>query len=303
MLHNMKLQPEPFEMIKCGQKTYELRLLDTKRQKVSVGDTIEFLNLKNKRDKIRARVVGLHMFDSFSELYATIPLLKCGYTAQNVADANPSDMERYYSKTEQAQWGVVAIELELIKDWRDNAIIKTSRYISLILRHKPEATGIRLDKNGWANAGKLIRGVSKTHLLLMKSTIGEAVGINGSSDEIDLLERRIDALNKRMLDLVSLSVQEGDDAENHEDDFKNISTQIEQLTKRITAIRESESENGDFQARLKEIQDIIDKRRENKDIYDDSIVRQMVECIKVYHDGRLQIILGGGYELEEYLEK
>lgn len=22
MLHNMKLQPEPFEMIKCGQKTY-----------------------------------------------------------------------------------------------------------------------------------------------------------------------------------------------------------------------------------------------------------------------------------------
>ena len=40
-----------------------------------------------------------------------------------------------------------------------------------------------------------------------------------------------------------------------------------------------------------------------KDIYDDSIVRQMVECIKVYHDGRLQIILGGGYELEEYLEK
>ena len=138
--------------------------------------------------------------------------------------------------------------------------------------------------------------------MLMKSTIGEAIGINGSSDEIDLLERRIDALNKRMLDLVSLSVQEGDDAENHEDDFKNISTQIEQLTKRITAIRESESENGDFQARLKEIQDIIDKRRENKDIYDDSIVRQMVECIKVYHDGRLQIILGGGYELEEHLE-
>ena len=88
----------------------------------------------------------------------------------------------------------------------------------------------------------------------------------------------------------------------YEDDFKSISAQIDQLSKRITAIRESESEDGDLQARLKEIQDIIDKRRENKDIYDDSIVRQMVECIKVYHDGRLQIILGGGYELEEHLE-
>lgn len=167
MIHNMKLQPEPFEMIKSGQKTYELRLWDAKRQKISVGDTIEFLSLRNKRDKIRARVVGLHTFKSFSELYATLPLLKCGYTAQNVVDANPSDMERYYPKIEQAQWGVVAIELELIKDWRDNTIIKTSRYISLILRHKPEAAGIRLDKNGWANVEELIRGVSKTHLLDM----------------------------------------------------------------------------------------------------------------------------------------
>ena len=111
------------------------------------------------------------------------------------------------------------------------------------------------------------------------------------------------ALNKRMLDLVTLSVQEDNDAEDYEDDFKNISAQIEQLSKRITAIRENEGEDGELQARIKEIQDTIDKRKENKDTYDDSIVRQMVECIKVYHDGRLQIILGGGYELEEYLEK
>ena len=142
-----------------------------------------------------------------------------------------------------------------------------------------------------------------TYLMLMKSTIGEAIGINGGSDEIDMLERRIDALNKRMLDLVTLSVQEDNDAEDYEDDFKNISAQIEQLSKRITAIRENEGEDGELQARIKEIQDTIDKRKENKDTYDDSIVRQMVECIKVYHDGRLQIILGGGYELEEYLEK
>lgn len=106
-----------------------------------------------------------------------------------------------------------------------------------------------------------------------------------------------------MLDLVTLSVQEDNDAEDYEDDFKNISAQIEQLSKRITAIRENEGEDGELQARIKEIQDTIDKRKENKDTYDDSIVRQMVECIKVYHDGRLQIILGGGYELEEYLEK
>lgn len=142
-----------------------------------------------------------------------------------------------------------------------------------------------------------------TYLMLMKSTIGDAIGLNGGSDEIDLLERRIDALNKRMLDLVSESIQEGNDAESYEEEFKSISTQIEQLNGRINAIRESESEDGELQARLEEIQETIANRKKNKDVYDDSIVRQMVECIKVYKDGRIQIILGGGYEIEEYLTK
>ena len=33
--------------------------------------------------------------------------------------------------------------------------------------------------------------------------------------------------------------------------------------------------------------------------YDDSTVRQMVECIKVYPGGKLEIIFGGGYLVEE----
>ena len=38
-----------------------------------------------------------------------------------------------------------------------------SKYISLILRHKPEVIGITLDEHGWANVDELIAGVSKTH--------------------------------------------------------------------------------------------------------------------------------------------
>lgn len=43
----------------------------------------------------------------------------------------------------------------------------TSKFISLILRHKPEAIGITLDEHGWANVDELIAGVSKTHPLDM----------------------------------------------------------------------------------------------------------------------------------------
>ena len=43
-----------------------------------------------------------------------------------------------------------------------------SKYISLILRHKPEVIGITLDEHGWANVEDLINGISKTNSFNMK---------------------------------------------------------------------------------------------------------------------------------------
>lgn len=36
------------------------------------------------------------------------------------------------------------------------SLTETSRYMSLILRHKPEVIGITLDEHGWADVNKLI---------------------------------------------------------------------------------------------------------------------------------------------------
>ena len=44
---------------------------------------------------------------------------------------------------------------------------KTSKFISLILRHKPETIGISLDEHGWANVAELIKGISKTQYIDM----------------------------------------------------------------------------------------------------------------------------------------
>ncbi len=37
------------------------------------------------------------------------------------------------------------------------------KFISLILRHKPETIGISLDEHGWASVDELITGINKTH--------------------------------------------------------------------------------------------------------------------------------------------
>ena len=43
----------------------------------------------------------------------------------------------------------------------------TSKFISLILRHKPEVIGITLDEHGWANVDELLAGISRTRPLDM----------------------------------------------------------------------------------------------------------------------------------------
>ena len=142
---------------------------------------------------------------------------------------------------------------------------------------------------------------TSTYLTLMKATIGEAIGSNGGTDEIDLLERRIDALNSRMLKMVNDSVEKGTDMEENEDVFKAISEQIAQLNRRIDAVRKSKGSDEERQERLRLIQDTIDQREAHRDTYNDAIVRQMIECVKVHEGGKLTVIFGGGYEFEEQI--
>ena len=51
----------------------------------------------------------------------------------------------------------------------DKELREISKFISLILRHKPEQIGITVDEHGWANVEDLISGVSKTHYLDMNT--------------------------------------------------------------------------------------------------------------------------------------
>ena len=113
MTHSMQLQPSPFEMIKEGTKTIELRLFDEKRQKIRIGDTIAFTNTETK-EILEVKVLELYVFDSFEALYSRLPLLECGYTKDDIDTASPDDMKEYYPDELQRQYGVVGIRIALL---------------------------------------------------------------------------------------------------------------------------------------------------------------------------------------------
>lgn len=113
MKHVMNLHCGPFEMIRSGRKTIELRLYDEKRRLISIGDEIKFVSSSDSAISFNCRVIALHKFDSFEDLYDSLPLLQCGYTENDILTASPNDMDVYYSKEKQKEYGVIGIEIEL----------------------------------------------------------------------------------------------------------------------------------------------------------------------------------------------
>ena len=126
MIHNMRLHNEPFELIKNGTKTIELRLNDEKRSIIKENDIILFENRKNA-EIIKTKVIKLHKYKSFAELYKHFDKVSLGYNYNE--EVSYKDMEKYYSKEEQDKYGVLGIEIKLISPvtiiYNDDSIKET----------------------------------------------------------------------------------------------------------------------------------------------------------------------------------
>ena len=113
MKHKMYLNDRPFNRIKAGIKTIELRLNDEKRQLLKENDLIEFTNRETLEDII-VEIEGLYKYPNFEELYKHFDKISMGYDKDDIA--NPEDMEQYYSKDKQNKYGVVGIKVKIVSD-------------------------------------------------------------------------------------------------------------------------------------------------------------------------------------------
>ena len=110
-IYQMNLSDNPFDLLKNGQKSIEMRLNKNGRDKIIKGDHIVFTNEKNL-ETIEVEVVSVSKFSSFNELYKAFPKEKLGYKQDEIA--NPNDMLIYYKKEDIEKFGVLAIEVKLV---------------------------------------------------------------------------------------------------------------------------------------------------------------------------------------------
>ena len=109
MKFSMKLKKQYFDMIKNGEKTYEIRLYDEKRQQISLGDTIEF-SLDNGLEKIECVVKETLFAPNFKTLLNFLPIKKVGFESVEKA---LETCYQIYTKEQEKEFGVIAINIDL----------------------------------------------------------------------------------------------------------------------------------------------------------------------------------------------
>jgi hypothetical protein len=109
--HQMNLQPTYFNFIKNGTKRIELRLYDEKRQKINLGDIIEFS--KDDGENFKAEVIGLLRYASFTDLFEDFDisiLADASMTKQELLDV----LSQFYTEEKQAMFGVIGFRIKLL---------------------------------------------------------------------------------------------------------------------------------------------------------------------------------------------
>ena len=111
MIFEMNLNASPYEKIASGSKTVGLRLFDAKRRRSEIGDKIVFTNLDEPMKKIAVIVKSLHRYASFVDLFADIPIEKCGNSSTDTPDMAAAGMSKYYTADQIRKYGVLGIEI------------------------------------------------------------------------------------------------------------------------------------------------------------------------------------------------
>ena len=107
MIHRMKLNENPFERIKDGTKTIEFRLYDEKRQKIKIGDKIEFSKLPDLQEKLLVDVIDLYRENTFENLLRKL------YKSEEEIIEKTKSIYNIYSPEKEQKYGVLGIKIKI----------------------------------------------------------------------------------------------------------------------------------------------------------------------------------------------
>ena len=109
MVHQMKVANEVFKKFDLGEKVFESRLYDEKRQLINLGDEIIFTCNSDSKKVLKAKVKGLVRYSTFEELFTLHnPKFFGGKNIESLL----KEIKQFYSDDQQKEYGVLGIHLQ-----------------------------------------------------------------------------------------------------------------------------------------------------------------------------------------------
>jgi len=104
--HLFHRDSDPFKRIISGEKTFEIRLNDEKRQKVKIGDKIRGV-LKGKDDSyFRSEITNLEYFDDWDTLFTRF--------GDKISSKDKQLLQKIYTPERVVQYSIVIMHFTLL---------------------------------------------------------------------------------------------------------------------------------------------------------------------------------------------
>lgn len=192
MLHEMKLNENPFERMKNGTKTIEFRLNDEKRKKIKIGDKITFSKLPGLCEKLTVEVLELYNADTFENLFLKL------YNDSKIAKEKAKVMHEIYSEAKEKEFGVIGIKIKIDTEELKDKIEKFKPYNeqeevekNIILKYFDIFDDVLTRQNeiGHFTSSSFILNKERTKMLIIYHKIYNSWGWTGghSDGDSDLL--------------------------------------------------------------------------------------------------------------------
>lgn len=126
--------------------------------------------------------------------------------------------------------------------------------------------------------------------------------IPNESMSISDIDQRISDLEEEFKKLFAASREEGGYLK-HADAFKQITDDMTALKEKRATLLNQQNEDSAVGRRIREAVKILESSTEKITVWDESIIRQLVDKVKVLSATRILVYLRGGMEIEQVVEE
>ncbi len=110
-INEMKLHPAPYDLIRDGTKTVEIRLFDEKRASLAEGELILFKKQPYLHEMLYKKIGAIKRFGSIGDMFDAYGAVPLGCKEDDNAESLAEGMKSYYSDEDVTKYGWCAIEL------------------------------------------------------------------------------------------------------------------------------------------------------------------------------------------------